>query len=70
MLWEFLPDGTFAAAPLNDPVTIVDKDKYQLSADGRTVKIRSQIIDDVTCTFDGSSMTGETAEYLVKFKKL
>src|SRR6266550_6127782 len=68
MLWEFLPDGTFTAAPLNDPTTIVDKDKYQLSDESKTVRIRSQIVDNVTCAVDGSSMTGETPEYLVKFK--
>jgi hypothetical protein len=70
LLWEFLPDGTFTAAPLNDPGTIVDKDKYELANDGRTVKIRSQLVEDLTCDIDLSTMTGETRNSLVKFKKL
>ncbi|HEY3028491.1 MAG TPA: hypothetical protein VGJ55_20255 [Pyrinomonadaceae bacterium] len=70
LLWEFLPDGTFTAAPLNDPGTIVDKDKYEIIDDGRSVKIRSQLIEDGTCTLERSTMTGETRGSLVKFKKL
>jgi hypothetical protein len=70
MFWEFMPDGTFTAAPWVDPGTIVDKDKYEVSADGQTVKIRSQLVDNATCTFEGSAMFGETPEYTVKFKKL
>lgn len=70
MLWEFLPDGTFTVAPLEDPATFVDKNKYQIIDEGRSVKIRSQLVDDVTCTVDGSTMTGETPENLVRFRKL
>ncbi|HEY8184525.1 MAG TPA: hypothetical protein VIF64_00570 [Pyrinomonadaceae bacterium] len=70
VLWEFLPDGTFTAAPLGDPGTIVDKDKYQISADGQTLTFRSQLIDHVPCIINVSTMTGETPESLVKFKKL
>lgn len=70
MLWVFLPDGTFQAAPLEDPVTILDKNKYEILDEGKSVKIRSQLVDDVTCAVDGSTMTGETPESLVKFKKL
>lgn len=70
LLWEFLPDGTFTAAPLNDPGTIVDKDKYEIIDEGRRVKIRSQLVEDQTCTIDLSTMTGETPGSLIKFKKL
>jgi hypothetical protein len=70
MLWEFLPDGTFTAAPLEDPGTIVDKDTYQIIEGGQKVKIRSQLVDNATCIINGSSMSGETPEYLVKFMKL
>jgi len=70
LLWEFLPDGTFTAAPLNDPGTFVDKDKYEIIDDGRSVKIRSQLIEDGTCTINRSNMTGETRGSLVKFRKL
>ena len=70
LLWEFLPDGTFTAAPLNDPGTIVDKDKYEIIDNSRSVKIRSQLIADGTCTIDRGTMTGETRGSLVKFKKL
>lgn len=70
VLWEFMPDGTFTAAPWVDPTAIVDKDKYEVSADGQTVKIRSQLMDNATLTFEGSTMFGETPEYNIKFKKL
>ena len=70
LLWEFLPDGAFTAAPLNDPGTFVDKDKYEIIDDGRSVKIRSQLIEDGTCTINRSNMTGETRGSLVKFRKL
>ncbi|MEP6912022.1 MAG: hypothetical protein ABI923_04670 [bacterium] len=70
VLWEFLPDGTFTAAPVNDPGTIVDKDKYEITDEGRSVKFRSQLIEDCPCTIDRSTMTGETRGSLVKFKKL
>jgi hypothetical protein len=69
-LWEFLPDGTFAAAPLQDPGTILDKDKYQIIDGGQMVKFRSQLAGDVICTSNGSTMTGENSESIIKFKKL
>lgn len=70
MLWEFFPDGTFTAAPLEDPTTIVDKDTYQIIEGGQGVKIRSQLVDNATLLIDGSSMKGATPEYLVRFTKL
>jgi|SRR6266850_492559 len=70
MLWEFLPDGTFTAAPLEDPATIVDKDTYQIIEGGQKVKIRSQLVDNAICVINGNTMTGETVEYVVKFTKL
>lgn len=70
LLWEFLPDGNFLVAPLNDPKKVVDRDKYQVIDEGRAVKINSQLINNVTCTIQGNTMTGETPESLVRFKKL
>ena len=70
LLWEFLPDGNFVVAPSNDPKTVVDRDKYQVIDEGRAVKINSQLINNVTCTIQGNTMTGETPESLVRFKKL
>jgi len=43
---------------------------YQIIEGGQKVKIRSQIVDNATCVINGSSMSGETPGYLVKFKKL
>src|SRR5687767_8683998 len=45
VLWEFLPDGNFTAAPLEDPGTLVDRDKYQIINDGATIKLRSQLLE-------------------------
>ena len=70
MLWQFLPDGTFTAAPLADPTAIVDKDKYQIIDEGQTVRFRSQIIDNVSCPIHGDTMTAETPEYLINFRRL
>lgn len=70
MLWEFLPDGTFTAAPLEDPGMFVDKNNYEVLDEGKSVKINSQLIDDATCTLQGDTMTGETPEAVVKFRKL
>ena len=70
MVWEFLPDGTFTAAPLEDRETFVDKNKYEVLDDGKSVKINSQLLDYVTCTFQGNTLTGETPAALVKFRKL
>ena len=70
MVWEFLPDGTFTAAPLEDAGTFVDKNKYEVLDEGKSVKINSQLLDYVTCTLQGNNMTGETPEVVVKFRKL
>jgi hypothetical protein len=70
MLWEFLSDGTFTAAPIADPAMFVDKDKYEVLDEGKSVKINSQLLDYVTCTAEGNTMSGETPEAVVKFRKL
>ncbi len=70
MVWEFLPDGTFTAAPLEDPGMFVDKNKYEVLDEGKSVKINSQLLDYVTCTLQGNTMTGETPQVVVKFRKL
>lgn len=71
ILWGFLPDGTFTAAPLEDPGRSVDKDRYELINDGATIKIRSQLLDGgSTVEINRSTMTGETAASTVKFTKL
>ena len=70
MLWEFLPDGTFTAAPLADPTTIVDKDKYQIADEGQTVKLRSQIVENVSCVLRGDTMDAETPENIIVFRRL
>ena len=69
MVWEFLPDGTFTVKPMNDYI-VVDKDKYQVSTDGRTVNFRSAVFEETTCTFNGNTMTGENQRSVIKFKKL
>ncbi len=70
MVWEFLSDGTFTAAPLEDPEMFVDKDKYEVLDEGKSVRINSQLLDYVTCTLQGNTMPGETPEAAVKFRKL
>ena len=71
VLWEFLSDGTFTVAPLEDPGTFVDKDKYEIINDGATIKLRSQLLEGgSTVEINRSTMTGETAGSLVKFTKL
>ena len=42
VIYEFLPDGTFNATPPGS-TTVVDKDKYEVLDEGRTVKLRSQL---------------------------
>jgi hypothetical protein len=44
VIYEFLPDGSFNATPPGD-TTIIDKDKYHVVDEGRTVKLRSQLFD-------------------------
>ncbi len=70
MVWEFLSDGTFTAAPLGDPGMYVDKNNYEVLDEGNSVKINSQLLDYATCTLQGNTMTGETPEAVVKFRKL
>ncbi|MEO8433629.1 MAG: hypothetical protein ABI596_01940 [Pyrinomonadaceae bacterium] len=71
VLWEFLPDGTFTAAPMEDPGTFVDKDKYEIINDGATIKLRSQLLEGgSTCEVNRSTMTGETEGSVLKFTKL
>ena len=71
VLWEFLPDGTFTVAPVEDPGTFVDRDKYEVINDGATIKLRSQLLEgSSTCEISRSTMTGETAGSTIKFTKL
>lgn len=71
VLWEFLPDGTFTAAPLEDPGTHVDRDKYEVINDGATIKLRSQLLEGgSTCEVNRGTMTGETSGSVIKFTKL
>jgi hypothetical protein len=71
VLWEFLPDGTFQCAPLVDPTTIVDRDKYEIIDEGRRVKLRSQLLPSgCILTLEGSTMTCDSPEAKVRFKKL
>ena len=70
VIYEFLPDGTFNAMPPGD-TTIVDKDKYQLLDEGRTVKLRSQILGgDAVCKFTGVTLQCETETTNISFKRL
>ncbi len=70
LVWEFLSDGTFTAAPLEDPGIFVDRDKYEVLDEGKSVKINSQLLDYVTCTLQGNTMTGETPGAMVRLRKL
>jgi hypothetical protein len=69
-IYEFLPDGTFNATPPGD-TTIVDKDKYQVTDEGRTVKLRSQLFaGEAVCKFTGDAMQCESDNSYIQFKKL
>jgi hypothetical protein len=69
-IYEFLPDGTFNATPPGD-TTIVDKDKYQVLDEGRTVKLRSQLFaGEAVCKFTGDAMQCESDNSYINFKKL
>ena len=71
VLWEFLPDGTFQCAPLVDPATIVDRDKYEILDEGHSVKLRSQLLPaGCILTVDGSTMSFDSPQVKVRFKKL
>jgi hypothetical protein len=69
--YEFLPDGTFNATPPGD-TTVVDKDKYQVLDEGRTVKFRSQFFKgEAVCTFGADrSFQCEADDSYVTFKRL
>lgn len=70
VIFEFLPDGTFNAMPPGD-TTIVDKDKYEVLDDGRTLKIRSQLLGgDAVCTYTGDTIQCETDTANINFKRL
>ena len=70
VIYEFLPDGTFNATPPGD-TTIVDKDKYQVTDEGRTVKLRSQLFaGEAVCKFTGDAMQCESDNSYINFKKL
>jgi len=70
VIYEFLPDGTFNAMPPGD-TTVVDRDKYQVLDEGRTIKLRSDIIGgDATCTFVGDALKCEAEKAHTDFKKL
>lgn len=70
VIFEFLPDGTFQAMPPGD-TTVVDKDKYQVLDEGRTVKLRSQLFGgEAVCQFTGDAMQCEADDSYLQFKKL
>ena len=71
VIYEFLPDGTFNAMPLGD-TTIIDKDKYEILDEGRTVKIRSQLLGglEAVCKFTGIAIQCETEDANTNFKRL
>jgi hypothetical protein len=69
VIYEFLPDGTFNATPPGD-TTIVDKDKYQVLDEGRTVKFRSQLFDgEAVCKFTGDAMECESDNAYINLKR-
>ena len=71
ILWEFLPDGNFQCAPLVDPTTIVDRDKYEILDEGHSVKLRSQLLPaGCILTVDDSTMSFDSPQVKVRFKKL
>jgi hypothetical protein len=71
LLCEFLPDGNFQCAPLADPATIVDRDRYEILDEGHSVKLRSQLLPSgCILTVDGSTMSFDSTQVNVRFKKL
>jgi len=69
--WEFFPDGSYTCAPLGDPGTILDKDKYEIIDEGRRVKIKSQFLPvGSILTVNGNSMTFESSQITATFKQL
>ena len=70
IVFEFLPDGTFNALPPGD-TTVVDKDKYQLLDDGRTLQIRTQLLGaNPVCKFTGDAIQCESETANINFKRL
>ena len=73
VIFEFLPDGTFNAMPAGDTI-LVDQNKYQVLDEGRTIKIRSQLLggaaNEVTCKFVGSALQCDTEEAQTTFRRL
>jgi hypothetical protein len=70
VIFEFLPDGTFNAMPPGD-TAIVDKANYQVLDEGRTVKLRSQILGGETvCKFAGDGLQCESESAHIDFRKL
>ena len=70
IIYEFLPDGTFNAMPPGSD-TLVDKDKYEVLDEGRTVKLRSQLLEgDVVCKFVDDALKCITNNGQINFKKL
>ena len=70
VIFEFLPDGTFTATPPGD-TTIVDKDKYQVLDEGRTVKLRSSLFaGEAVCRFTGDAIQCEADDSHISFKRL
>jgi len=71
IIYEFLPDGTFNAMPPGDTTTVVDKGKYEVLDEGRTVKIQSPLLGgEAVCKFVEDALRCETPEAQIDFKKL
>jgi hypothetical protein len=70
VIFEFLPDGSFNATPPGD-TTIVDKEKYQVLDEGRTVKLRSQLFNgEAVCKVTGDAMQCESDNSYINSKRL
>ena len=70
VIYEFLPDGTFNATPVGS-TTIVDKDKYEILDEGRTVKMRSALFEgDAVCKLVDDALKCETVNGQINLKKL
>ena len=70
VIYEFLPDGTFNATPPGD-TTIVDKDKYEVLDEGRTVKFRSQLFEgEAVCKLVDETLKCETDSGQINLKRL
>ena len=70
IVFEFLPDGTVNAMPPGDTI-LIDKEKYQLLDDGRTLKIGSQLLgDNAVCKYTGDAIQCESDSATINFKRL